>query len=153
MSPEELQEIMRLMEASSFDELTLETKGFKLVLRRGQAGVARVDAEAAAAAPVTAPKNAARAAKAAPPTKTPNGCVDVAAPFLGVFYAAPKPGADPFVKVGDTVDEGSVIGIIEVMKLMNSVPAGVAGEVVEIFAANGAPVEFGQPILRVRTEA
>jgi acetyl-CoA carboxylase biotin carboxyl carrier protein len=152
MNPEELQEIMRLMESSSFDELVLETKGFKLTLRRGEAGVERV-ADAPQGAPrAAAPQNPVKAMKkSAAPAAAPEGCVDVTAPFLGVFYAAPKPGAAPFVKVGDVVDEQSVVGIIEVMKLMNSVHAGAGGEVTEIFAVNGAPVEYGQPLLRVRT--
>src|SRR5262249_46885403 len=106
MNPEELREIMRLMESSSFDELVLETKGVKLVLRRGEAGVERFDGEAPPAKraqtpspQLVAPKNPAKKTAAAP-SAAPAGCIDVTAPFLGVFYAAPKPGADPFVKVG-----------------------------------------------------
>lgn len=150
MNPEELKEIMKLMEASSFDELVLETKGAKLTLRRGAAGVEHFNGGAPAAIVSEAPKNPIRAVRAAP-SSAPAGCVDVPAPFLGVFYAAPKPGADPFVKLGDRVEAGSVVGIIEVMKLMNSVQAGVAGEIVEIFAENGVAVEYGQPLIRVRT--
>jgi biotin carboxyl carrier protein len=70
--------------------------------------------------------------------------------LLGVFYRAPKPGEPPFVEVGDTVGPDTVIAIIEVMKLMNSVRAGVAGEVVEVLAQNGALVEYGEPLIRVR---
>ena len=72
------------------------------------------------------------------------------APLLGNFYAAPRPGEPPFVAVGETVGEDSVIGIIEVMKLMNSVRAGVAGQVVAILAVDGAAVEEGQPLVRIR---
>ena len=72
------------------------------------------------------------------------------APLLGNFYTAPRPGEPPFVEVGDAVTEDSVIGIIEVMKLMNSVRAGVAGTVVAILAQNGSAVEEDQPLIRVR---
>ena len=73
------------------------------------------------------------------------------APLLGNFYAAPRPGDPPFVEVGDTVGEDSVIGIIEVMKLMNPIRAGIAGTVVAILAEDGSAVEEGQPLIRVRT--
>jgi acetyl-CoA carboxylase biotin carboxyl carrier protein len=78
------------------------------------------------------------------------GEVDVPAPLLGNFYAAPRPGDPPFVQPGDAVSEDSVIGIIEVMKLMNPIRAGVAGTVVALLAADGRAVEEGQPLLRVR---
>ncbi|MBL8552442.1 MAG: acetyl-CoA carboxylase biotin carboxyl carrier protein [Hyphomonadaceae bacterium] len=149
MNPDELREIIKLMEASSFDELVLEMKGAKLTLRRGAGGVEHVNGGAPPVSVDAAPKNPIKAARAAP-ASAPAGFLDVTAPFLGVFYSAPKPGADPFVKVGDRVEKGSVVGIIEVMKLMNSVHAGSAGEVVEIFAQNGVAVEYGQPLIRVR---
>lgn len=71
-------------------------------------------------------------------------------PLLGVFYRAPKPGEPPFVEVGDQVEEDSAIGIIEVMKLMNSARAGVRGTVVEILAVNGEMVEHGEALMLVR---
>ena len=79
-----------------------------------------------------------------------DGAADIPSPLLGVFYRAPKPGEAPFVEVGSVVEEDTVIAIIEVMKLMNSVRAGVKGEVVEILAENGALVEYGEPLMRVR---
>ena len=69
-----------------------------------------------------------------------------------MFYRAPKPGEPPFVEVGSTVAEDSVIGIVEVMKLMNSARAGVAGEVVEILGENGELVEHGEVLMLVRPE-
>ena len=74
-------------------------------------------------------------------------------PLLGIFYRAPKPGEPPFVEVGSRVEEDTVIGIIEVMKLMNSVRAGVKGEVVEILAENAALVEYDEILLRLRAGA
>ena len=67
--------------------------------------------------------------------------------MVGTFYSAPKPGADPFVKVGDTVEVGQVLCIVEVMKLMNNIEAKVAGTVAEILVDNEDAVEHGQPLM------
>ena len=74
----------------------------------------------------------------------------VPAPMLGIYYHAPKPGDAPFVKPGDLVSPETVIGIIEVMKLMNHVSAGVSGIVLEIVAPSGQLVEHGDPLIRVK---
>jgi acetyl-CoA carboxylase biotin carboxyl carrier protein len=74
----------------------------------------------------------------------------VKSPIVGTFYAAPSPDADPFVKVGANVDEGTVLGIIEAMKLMNEIESDVAGEVVKVFIENGSPVEYGEPLFGIR---
>jgi acetyl-CoA carboxylase biotin carboxyl carrier protein len=142
---------MRLLEQSSFDELTLEMDGIKLSLRRNGA-VERSDA-LAAVPPTSAgvPPTLAPAAAAQPAAKPSDPNVqDVVAPLLGTFYRAPKPGAAPFVEVGATVEEDTVVAIIEVMKLMNTVRAGVRGQVVEVLPVDGSLVEYGETLLRVR---
>jgi acetyl-CoA carboxylase biotin carboxyl carrier protein len=144
----EVAEIMRLVEQSGFDELTLEIDGTKICLRRGALGEVSENAQRPAApAPqaVSAPEPAAPRRAAAEDNVHP-----VAAPLLGTFYRAPKPGAAPFVEVGAEVEEDTVVGIIEVMKLMNSVRAGVRGIVVEFLVADGALAEYGETLLRVR---
>ena len=78
---------------------------------------------------------------------------EVTSPLLGIFYRAPRPGEPPFVEIGSRVEQDTVIGIVEVMKLMNAVPAGVKGKIVEILRENGALVEYGDVLLRVRPEA
>jgi acetyl-CoA carboxylase biotin carboxyl carrier protein len=103
----------------------------------GSAPATRQVAAAAASPAVTAPEADALA---------------VPAPLLGIFYRAPKPGEPPFVEVGDKVQPDTIIGIIEVMKLMNTVRAGAAGEVLAISASNGDLVEYGQAILWVRPD-
>jgi len=173
-------EIMRLVEQSSFDELTLEMDGIKLTLRRGAAangagGAPLVDATVNAsgagrpvehttkvavsaphlspgvsAAPTAGATQATSASTA--PAIDPN-IKDVPAPLLGTFYRAPKPGAPPFVEVGATVAEDTIVAIIEVMKLMNTVRAGVRGTVAEIIPGDGTLVEYDQPILRIRKSA
>lgn len=146
-------EIMRLLEQSSFDELTLEMEGIKLSLRRG-AAAERPDGAGAPSSTAASSATLAPAPQSAPARQTdrpadPN-IQDVVAPLLGTFYRAPKPGAPPFVEVGATVEEDTVVAIIEVMKLMNTVRAGVRGKVVEILPVDGALVEYGEPLLRVR---
>jgi acetyl-CoA carboxylase biotin carboxyl carrier protein len=145
---------MRLVEQSGFDSLTLEMDGIKLSLRRGgtEEGAVDLKREAeTAAGPTQAPtvKAAPPVVKAAPAVADPN-LHEVTAPLLGTFYRSPKPGAPPFVEVGAQVVEETIVAIIEVMKLMNTVRAGVSGTVTEILVADGALAEYGETLLRVR---
>lgn len=141
-------EILKLLDESAFSELVLETGDLKVRLRRGETALMR-NHPPETCAPAIRPEAAAPAKppKIAPP---PLGQIDVRAPLLGVFYRAPKPGAPPFVDVGQQIEEDTIIGIIEVMKLMNSIRAGARGELVEIFAKNATLVEYGEPLVRVR---
>ena len=137
--------IQALLEDSQFDRLSVELDGVKVELARNGAAPKRA-APAPALAPVAAP----------PPGRarqsTEEGLVEIKSPLLGVFYRAPKPGEPAFVEVGDRVEEDSAIGIIEVMKLMNSARAGVRGTVVEILAVNGEMVEHGEALMLVRAD-
>ncbi|HEY6456507.1 MAG TPA: biotin/lipoyl-containing protein [Steroidobacteraceae bacterium] len=137
-------EIMRLVEQSGFDELNLEIDGTKISLRRAGSSVA-----APALGPVVSDARPSARAPAAQAASDPNA-VDLPSPLLGTFYRSPKPGAPPFVQVGSQVEPDTIIGIIEVMKLMNTVRAGVRGTVAELLAADGALVEYGEVLLRVR---
>ncbi|HEY9457778.1 MAG TPA: acetyl-CoA carboxylase, partial [Gaiella sp.] len=78
-----------------------------------------------------------------------DGGATIESPLLGVFYRAPSPGAPPFVDVGAHVEPDTIVCLIEVMKMMNSVPAGVAGTIAEIHVENAEAVEYGQPLFRV----
>lgn len=155
LTAKDVQEIMALLEGSTFDRLSLEVDGLKLELERGGTGVPR---PARAVSPASAPAAAPAAAPVASPpsrasdTAREEGLVEITSPLLGIFYRAPKPGEPPFIEVGQKVDTETVIGIVEVMKLMNSVAAGVAGEVVEILGANGELVEHGEVLMLVRPE-
>ena len=87
----------------------------------------------------------------APQGATPDaGLHEVRSPLLGTFYRAPKPGAAPYVEVGSAVEEDTVVAIIEVMKLMNTVRAGLRGTVSEVLVSDGVLVEYDQPLIRVR---
>ena len=150
LTGKDIAEISKLLDDSNFNELRLEMGEFKLRISRGGASRAMADFEPdegdtpALASAAAAPRPAASAVAASA------GEQDVPAPLLGNFYHAARPGEEPFVKVGDRVEADSAIGIIEVMKLMNSVRAGVAGTVTAMLAPDGQAVEEGQPLIRVK---
>lgn len=150
LTARDIAEITRLLEDSSFDELHLEIDGLKIHLRRSGAVP---PAPAAAPAPrrraayiASSPAGAVPAAAKVPDDPA---LVAVRAPLLGTFYRAPKPGAPPFVEVGVKVEPDTIIGIIEVMKLMNTVRAGTSGKVCEIRAGDGSLVEYGETLLSI----
>ncbi len=155
LTAKDIAEIARLLDESHFSSLDLTVGDFRLKIRReGNWSGHDEDDEA----PVKASKPDKAPDELPPPIGQEAGAprvgeIDVPAPLLGNFYAAPRPGEPPFVEIGDTVTEDSVIGIIEVMKLMNSVRAGVAGKVVAILAVDGAAVDESQPLVRIRREA
>lgn len=149
LNAKDVAEILKALESSSFDTLDLELNGVKLQLRRGS--VSRPEPTTVAAR-VAVPAAAAPAAVVPPQVAAPAGTTAVPAPLLGIFYRAPKPGEAPFVEVGSRVEAQTIIGIIEVMKLMNSVRAGVRGTVAAIPARNGELVEYGEPLLFVRPD-
>jgi acetyl-CoA carboxylase biotin carboxyl carrier protein len=149
LNAKDVAEILKALDASSFDTLDLELDGVKLHLRRSGAA-APMAARPAPVMTAAAPSFAAPTSSAPPPVEVPPGTTAVAAPLLGIFYRAPKPGEPAFVEVGARVEADTIIGIIEVMKLMNTVRAGVRGEVVAIPARNGELVEHGEALLFVR---
>jgi acetyl-CoA carboxylase biotin carboxyl carrier protein len=137
LTDDDVREILRLIDESELDELRVETAGFKLHVVRGDGGVP--DEPEAAPAPKPAPAPAADGA-----------AHTIAAPMPGTFYRAEGPGMDPFVEVGARVEPDTVVCIIEIMKMMNSVPAGVSGTIVEICAEDAELVGDGAPLFRVQ---
>ena len=131
----DVREILRLIDESELEELRIETSEFKLHVVRGE-GAAPEAAEPAAKAPASASDG---------PSAT------IAAPMPGTFYRAEGPGVAPFVEVGAEVEPDTVVCIIEIMKMMNSVPAGVSGTIVEICAEDAQLVGDGEPLFRVRS--
>jgi acetyl-CoA carboxylase biotin carboxyl carrier protein len=143
LTDDDVREILRLIDESELDELRIETEGFSLHVLRGGAGPATAAPRGDAAAAGPAAAAAARAEA--------DG-VAIEAPMLGVFYRAEAPGAAPFVEAGTHVEPETVVCLIEVMKMMNSVAAGVSGTIVEVCAENAALVEYGQPLFRVEPD-
>ncbi|HKU91094.1 MAG TPA: biotin/lipoyl-containing protein [Steroidobacteraceae bacterium] len=157
LTARDVAEITRLLEESSFDELELEIDGLKIHLRRN-GDIPRFLAKGdRPQTQVASPEDSGARLIAAPPgipPANPRAPIDphltpVSAPLLGTFYRAPKPGAPPFVEVGASVEPETVIGIIEVMKLMNAVRAGARGVVREIRARDGTLVEYGETLLLI----
>jgi acetyl-CoA carboxylase biotin carboxyl carrier protein len=144
---EQLIAVLELLDGTDFSEFRFETDKIKIVIRRGDDAVER--AQAAEEPPGVEPPSSPE-----PPVTAEllDGTIPVKAPLVGTFYRAPQPGAEPFVEVGDRVEPSSVVGIIEVMKLMHAIEAGVAGVVSEFCVANGEAVEYDQVLLKVRPE-
>jgi acetyl-CoA carboxylase biotin carboxyl carrier protein len=138
--------ILEALDASGFDTLELELNGVKLQLRRTGA-LPHATVPQAPVAPV-----APLATATPPPVEIPAGTTPVPAPLLGIFYRSPKPGEPPFVEEGTRVEADTIVGIIEVMKLMNTVRAGVRGQVAAFAARNGELVEHGEALLFVRPD-
>jgi acetyl-CoA carboxylase biotin carboxyl carrier protein len=151
LTAKDVAEILRLLEASNFDSFRLEMNGVKIELRRGSA-VPDLSPVSAASSPAAAPAEPARSTKNAKPPSEP-GVAEIRSPFVGIFYRAPRPNEPPFVHVGSQVKEDTMVGIIEVMKMMNPIRAGVKGDVVEILCENAAAVEYGETLMRVRPAA
>jgi acetyl-CoA carboxylase biotin carboxyl carrier protein len=154
LTSDDLEDVLALIEASGFSMVELETEGFKASVRREAAAPAERDAPPAAPAEQSAPQAApeeepAPSAPASGNGATPEGMVDIVAPLVGTFYRSRSPGAPPFVDVGSAVGEETEVCIIEAMKLMNYIPAGVRGTVTEVLAENEQAVEAGTPLFRV----
>jgi acetyl-CoA carboxylase biotin carboxyl carrier protein len=157
LTSEDVRDILQLLDGLPYRELTLETASFRLSLRRAADGgwtqATEVLAEPADPAVLAEP---ARPAHPAPAPEVPAaepaaaGLLDVRAPLLGTFYRAPRPGAPPFVSVGSEVEPHTVVCIIETMKLMNSVTAGVTGVIAEILVENAQFAGQDTVLMRVR---
>ncbi len=135
LSDDDVREILRLIDESDLDELLIETDGFKLHVMRGSSQL-------------PAPSSQLSVPSSQSDVQRANGAT-IDAPMLGTFYRAEAPGADPFVDIGTRVSADTTVCLIEVMKMMNSIPAGVEGTIVEVCAENAALVEFGQPLFRI----
>lgn len=150
MEKKKLTEMIDIFKASGLGKMELtETQGDKTFTLRLERN-AEIAAPAQAVVPVPAAPAAAKEAEPAPQDiKDYNKYRDIRSPMVGIFYAAPSPDAEPFVKVGQKVRKGDTLCVIEAMKLMNDVVAEEDGEIVEICAENGALVEFGQVLFKI----
>jgi len=147
----EIKELMEYIEASSFVEFELEREGFKIKLVKRAAvsnGAAGVTAQAMLAAQQVIEAPAARPAV----VESPDLHL-VKSPIVGTFYRAGAPGSRSFVEVGDKVKKGQVVCIVEAMKLMNEIESDCDGEILEALVANGQPVEYGEPLFKIRKAA
>lgn len=157
----ELRELVTTLSQTDISELTLKGADFELTLRK-QGAIAPVSPPHLATTPQAQPmvgpmmevsQTASPTSSVSAPTPPPSAdsnLVEITSPMVGTFYRSPAPEEAPFVDVGDRIQSGQTVCIIEAMKLMNELEAEVSGEIVEILAENSQPVEFGQPLMRVR---
>jgi acetyl-CoA carboxylase biotin carboxyl carrier protein len=158
MDVKEIRKLLDALASTDVNELTLETGEYKLTVRRGaetvytaqpQAVSSQAMAQSPQAVPQPEPATAAVPARTEPATESAAHLAEVTAPIVGTFYAAPSPDAEDYVKVGDRVERGAVLCIIEAMKLMNEIEAETAGTIKEILVRNEEPVEYGQVLFRI----
>jgi acetyl-CoA carboxylase biotin carboxyl carrier protein len=149
---DDLLRIVELIKSTEhFSEFRLKVGDIELELRHRKSGTSASVSPAveAGAAELTVADRAERAPTAAS-AKWPEGLVVIRSPMVGTFYRAPQPGAPPFVEVGQAVKPDAIVGIIEVMKLMNSITADVHGTVEQILVSDASQVEAGQPVIVIR---
>jgi len=162
----EIKQIIELMTKNELSHFHLERDGMKIKLKKGMDADALCDQLSAlqSAAPAPAPPAPVAAAPATAPGGPPPvagasgddadapaaGEIEITSPMVGTFYCAASPENPPFVEVGGTVKEGSVICIVEAMKVMNEIKAEQSGTVTRIIAENGTPVQYGEPLFHIR---
>ncbi|HEX3372641.1 MAG TPA: acetyl-CoA carboxylase biotin carboxyl carrier protein [Edaphobacter sp.] len=159
---EELRELVEFLKANGIAEFDMEQDDLKVRIKfagepaaAGAGGfdvaqLSRLMASAPAAAPAVPASPGKSSAAAELANELEEKLHEVKSPIVGTFYESPSPGAPPFVKVGDQVEVGQVLCIVEAMKLMNEIEADVAGEIVKRIASSGQPVEYGQPLFAIR---
>jgi len=166
MDVKDVKKLVDAAKAAGLSELTYESGDVRITIRRDPSGVAlaasqpHASASGATTTPADAPVGAAARATATPPaTQSQDGpeveaasashLLEVTAPIVGTFYGSPTPDAAPYVKVGDKVQAGAVLCIIEAMKLMNEIEAEASGTVTDVLVRNEEPVEYGQVLFRI----
>lgn len=152
MNLRQIRELVRLLESSGLSVLEIEENDLRVRLEKGPtAGLAQpVPAALPQAVPAALPVETAPApAPVADGTVDFNRLKEVKSPLVGIFYAAPSPGAEPFAGVGSRVKKGDVLCVVEAMKLMNEITADADGEVIDVCVQNGQVVEFGQILFKL----
>ncbi|HEX6503804.1 MAG TPA: acetyl-CoA carboxylase biotin carboxyl carrier protein [Terriglobales bacterium] len=163
MNQKELKELIEFLKEQDIAEFELERGDVKVRIKRAVPATAaetrfipiptvtQVSPEAISAAvmPAAAPPGAPAESL---PSKPEEPLHSVRSPIVGTFYESPSPGAPPFAKVGDTVEVGQVLCIVEAMKLMNEIESDVSGEIVKKFVSNGQPIEYGQELFAIRAK-
>jgi acetyl-CoA carboxylase biotin carboxyl carrier protein len=149
MELEQIKAIIEMMKENELTEFSMESEGLKIRLKRGPEGFQQIVTAAPSPVAVAAQAPASRPTEAPAPAPA----IDVkhiTSPMVGTLYRAPSPDAPPFVEVGQTVEEETVVCIIEAMKVMNEIKAECKGVIVDVLTENAKPVEFGQKLFAVR---
>jgi acetyl-CoA carboxylase biotin carboxyl carrier protein len=154
----DIKELIALMRKNDLSVFKMEKDGFKITLKRGSdfqpiitaSTPVALPAGASAVLPVAPTSEAAPASAVPSPEPKRENLKEITSPMVGTFYASPSPESPAYVSVGSTISEGSVICIVEAMKVMNEIKSEISGTVVEIVAENGKSVQYGQVLFRVR---
>jgi acetyl-CoA carboxylase biotin carboxyl carrier protein len=158
MDFKQIQELIKMINKSNIGELTIEQKDFRVTIKQKEEQVTQVIAAPAQQAPIyAAPPPAANQAaasapaadKAKPAETTASNLITIKSPMIGTFYRRPTPDKPNFVEIGDEVNTGKVVCIIEAMKLFNEIESEVQGKIVKILAEDASPVEYDQPLFLV----
>lgn len=160
MDFKQIQELIKMINKSNIGEVSIEEKGFKLTIKQKEEPVQQVIAAPTMAMPTAASYAAAPAAPAAsaaaPAAEKPKAAeasadnlVTIKSPMIGTFYRSPAPGKPVFVEPGSEINAGSVVCIIEAMKLFNEIESEVKGKIVKILVEDASPVEYDQPLFLV----
>ncbi len=156
MDLKEIKSIIDLMKKNSLSEFELEEKDFKIKLKRPIAGVAVGMVPGGSSedgdypAQGMAQRAAAAAAQNVPPATPTSADAEIKSPMIGTFYQTPSPDAAPYVDIGSEVGPDTVVCIIEAMKVMNEIKAETRGIITAVLSENAKPVEFGQPLFKIR---
>jgi acetyl-CoA carboxylase biotin carboxyl carrier protein len=153
LTEDDVIQILKLVEESTFDELHLESEDMKLVVRKKGCGIAVVEQGLMGEAQTRPRKTGQPKGKKVETPVHKEGLVPIKAPLLGTVYKRPSPDAPPYVDAGSFVKEGDTVCLIEVMKVFTAVKAGVRGEITEVLVETNEMVEYGQPLFLVRPEA
>jgi acetyl-CoA carboxylase biotin carboxyl carrier protein len=154
MNQDEIKELIEFLAEKDIAEFEMERGDVKIRIKRAPAVLVSAVAasyQAPVAAPAPPPLPVPAAAPASAPEKE-EGIDVIKSPIVGTFYEASSPGSPPFVKEGDSVAVGQVLCIVEAMKLMNEIESDASGQIVKILVSNGQPVEYGQPLFKIRTK-
>ncbi len=143
-----LKALLRLLEQTDLEELELEEEGKRIRLRRFGGGRVVLSGPRSPLAPPTSSTVAPKPRPEAAAEETLS-LIPIEAPMVGTFYRAPAPDAPPYVREGDLIQKGTVLCIIEAMKLMNEIESEVRGRIAKVLVENGQAVEFGQPLFLV----
>src|SRR5579863_9235890 len=154
MDIKQIQDLIRFVSKSGVNEVSIEQKDFKITIKTNQAPTyvtasVPVEATHAPAAPVAAPAPAAQPAAPAAPALDTSKYITIKSPMIGTFYRSASPDKPLFVNVGDEIEEGQVLCIIEAMKLFNEIESEVSGRIVKVLVDNAQPVEYDLPLFLV----
>lgn len=159
MDFKQIQELIKMINKSNIGEVSIEEKGFKLTIKQKEEPVQQIITAPNSAQPVAAavpapaapvPAAAAVPEKPARPAEPPvSNIVTIKSPMIGTFYRSPSPDKPSFINIGDEIEPGSVVCIIEAMKLFNEIESEVKGRIVKVLVEDASPVEYDQPLFQV----